>query len=184
MLRVFEPYDAVVTPSGSCAAMVQHYETVFGTAHSLAAQARALAAKTHEFSAFIVNQLGVTKMPGRFPQRVTWHAACHGTRLAQVRNEPLQLLSSIEGLELVPLPRVEDCCGFGGAFCVKFPEISSAMGAEKCAHVHSTRATVLAGNDAGCLLHLQGLLARAGPAPRILHLAELLDEAATGRPTC
>ncbi|MSR75117.1 MAG: (Fe-S)-binding protein [Planctomycetes bacterium] len=184
MLNVFRDYDAVVTPSGSCAAMVQHYSTVFGKDDALTQEAHILAAKTYELSAFIVNRLGVKNLPGCFPHRVTWHASCHGTRLADVRSEPLQLLSGLEGLELVPLPRAEDCCGFGGAFCVKFPEVSAAMGREKCSHVSSTRANVLAGNDAGCLLHLQGLLSRDGTPTRVLHLAELLEEAATGRAAC
>lgn len=175
-LRAFRGYDAIVTPSGSCLAMVRHYASVFGPGHSLTQEAESLAAKTFELCEFIVRRLGMESVNGSFPQRVTWHSSCHGTRLAAVREEPLQLLRGLKGIQLVPLPRAEDCCGFGGAFCVKFPGISAAMGDEKCAHIAGTGATVLAGNDTGCLLHLAGLMPTG---PRVLHIAELLEEAAS-----
>lgn len=175
LLDAFEDAERVVTPSGSCAGMVRHYfPEVFAGDPVLAERARALASKTRELSQFIVNDLGVTDVGAVFPHRVTYHPSCHASRLLGVHDEPLALLREVKDLELVPLPRAEDCCGFGGTFSVKQEAMSGAMAAEKADHVGETEADCLVGTDLGCLVNIAGLLDRRGSAVRVLHLAEVL----------
>jgi L-lactate dehydrogenase complex protein LldE len=177
-LDAFEDAEYVVSPSGSCSGMIAHYyPELFAEDPVQLERARRLARKTYEFSAFLVNVLGVTDVAARFPARVTYHASCHGSRLLGVKNEPLALLGAVRELELVPLPRCEDCCGFGGTFSVKLSELSSAMVDEKIEHVLETGADYLVGTDMGCLMNIDGRLRRRGLPVRTLHLAQLLDGA-------
>jgi L-lactate dehydrogenase complex protein LldE len=125
----------------------------------------------------MVNVLQVEQLAGSFPHAVTFHPSCHGARLLGVREEPLALLRKVPRLRLVPLPNADDCCGFGGTFAVKLPEISAAIADEKLAHVQSTGARYLVGTDAGCLMHLAGRMQRRGVAVEALHIAELVDRA-------
>lgn len=175
MLEAFEGHEHVVTPSGSCAGMVQHaFPQLFADDARLAARARDLARRTHELSRFLVHVLGVEDVGARFPHRVTWHPGCHGTRLAGVGDEPLRLLRRVAGLELVPLPRAEDCCGFGGLFSVELGDVSGAMAAEKVEHVQASGAEWLVSGDAGCLMSVGGALRRRASPVRTLHLSQVL----------
>jgi len=180
-LDAFADADCIVTPSGSCGGMVRHgYPELFADQPDLAAQARRLAARTHELSQFLVHVLRVTDLGARFPHRVTYHPSCHGTRLLGVQDEPLRLLRAVAGLELVPLPRAEDCCGFGGLFSVKLPDLSGAMVGEKVDHIAATNAEYLVGTDMGCLMNITGHLRQRGVPVQALHLAELLEQAGAG----
>ncbi|WP_042377611.1 (Fe-S)-binding protein [Streptacidiphilus melanogenes] len=186
MARAFDGYEYVVTPSGSCVAMVRdNYPRIGakaraeGRGEELAAAAASLTPRVLELTEFLVDVLGVTDVGAYFPHTVTYHPSCHGLRVLGLGTRPLALLRAVEGLELVELPGAEECCGFGGTFAVKNPDVSTAMGADKIAHARSTGAEVLCGADNSCLLHLDGMLRRQsrgrGDAPlRTVHLAEIL----------
>ncbi|HEY8449786.1 MAG TPA: (Fe-S)-binding protein [Bacillota bacterium] len=168
----------VVTPSGSCAAMIRHhYPRLFAGDAYWAARAAAFCERVYELSEFIVHRLGRRALEGRFAATVAWHCSCHMSRELGLREEPLQLLAGLDGLELVELPNVEECCGFGGTFSVKMSAISTAMADAKLDAVRATGAEVLAGADLGCLMHLGGRLRRRGLEVRVMHLAEILERA-------
>lgn len=176
LIRAFEGSTYVVTPSGSCAAMIRcEYPRLFAGDPVWRPRAEALAAKTYEFSEFLVRVLGVEDPGVTFPARATVHASCHMTRGLGVSEEPMCLLKRVKGLELRPLPNREDCCGFGGTFAVKMADISAAMADEKIDHIEETEADVLIGSDMGCLWHLGGRLSRRGKPLRVLHVAQILD---------
>ena len=180
-LEAFADADCIVTPSGSCGGMVHHgYDELFQDQPAWRTRARELARRTYELSWFLVHVLKVVDLGARFPHRVTYHPGCHGTRLLGLRDEPLRLLRAVQGLDLVPLPRSEDCCGFGGLFSVKLPDLSGAMVGEKTDHVLATGAEFLVGTDMGCLMHIGGHLQHRGARVPTLHLAELLDRAGAG----
>jgi L-lactate dehydrogenase complex protein LldE len=178
----FEDFDAVVTPSGSCAGSVrhQHIEVAaeYGNA-ALAERAAALAARTYELSEFIVDVLGVTDVGAFYPHKVTFHPTCHSLRVLRVGDRPERLLREVEGLELVELPQAEACCGFGGTFALKNADVSAAMLADKVANVGATRASVCTAGDSSCLLHIGGGLSRADSEIRPVHLAEILASTRT-----
>ncbi|MBX5436450.1 MAG: (Fe-S)-binding protein [Alicyclobacillaceae bacterium] len=175
LLEALAGADYVVAPSGSCTGMIHHYyERLFADDAKLQARARSLAERTYELSQFLVNVLGVTDIGAVFPHKVTYHPSCHGLRLLGVRDEPLELLQAVRGLELVPLTLAEDCCGFGGTFALKMHDVSAAMVDEKAAHVVETGAEVLVGTDMGCLMNIGGRLRHQGRPVRVMHLAELL----------
>ncbi len=177
LLEAFADSDFVVAPSGSCTGMIHHYyEKLFAEDPVLLRQARQLRAKTYEFSQFLINVLAVEDVGAVFPHTVTYHPSCHGSRLLGVQEEPLRLLDNVKGLQLLPLPFAEDCCGFGGTFAVKMSDISGAMVTEKAEHVMETEAEVLVGLDLGCLLNIGGHLHYRGRPVRVMHLAELLWE--------
>jgi L-lactate dehydrogenase complex protein LldE len=180
-LEAFAHADCIVTPSGSCGGMVHHgYAELFAGEPDLAEEAAKLAQRTHELSRFLVHVLRAEQLGARFPHRVTYHPSCHGTRLLGVRDEPLRLLRAVDGIELVSLPHAEDCCGFGGLFSVKLPDLSGAMVGEKVDHITATAAEYVAGTDMGCLMNIEGHLRQRGLPTRALHLAELLDRAGAG----
>ncbi len=175
LVDAFADAEYVVSPSGSCSGMIRHYYgELFADEPDYAERAAEFAAKTYELSQFIVGVLGVRDVGARFPHRVTYHASCHGSRLLGVKQEPLELLQHVAGLELVPLPRCEDCCGFGGTFAVKLASVSGAMVDEKVDHVLETEAPYLVGTDMGCLMNIAGRLERRRAGVKTLHLAELL----------
>jgi len=181
-LRVFDGFDHVVMPSGSCAAMVVgHYPELFERQPETFALARDLAARTHEFATFVVEVLGREDLSADLRgTRVTYHDGCHALRTLSVAGAARRLLRAA-GAELVEAPGHDDCCGFGGLFAVKMPEVSTAMARAKHAGIRATAAQVLTSADVGCLLQLGGSLRRAerngeGAAPRVVHLAELLWE--------
>lgn len=176
-VEVFEPYDAVVVPSGSCAASIRHQHQLVARdagEQRLAARARRLGERTYELSQFLVDVLGVEDVGAYFPHRVAYHPTCHSLRMLQVGDRPLRLLRAVGGLELVDLPRAEECCGFGGTFAVKNPEVSTAMLTDKLRAVLDTGAEVLCAGDRSCLMHIAGGLDRMRAGVRTLHLAEIL----------
>jgi L-lactate dehydrogenase complex protein LldE len=180
-VELFEPYDAVVLPSGSCAAMLRHgYLDLFRDDPEWRERARKLAAKTYEFAEFLVRvdarALALLRDTARFPARVAYHDSCHALRGLGLREEPRVLLGALRGLELVEPDPAEVCCGFGGTFAVDFAELSAAMGADRCAALERTGADTVVSSDASCLMHLGGLLRRRRSALRTLHLADLLLE--------
>jgi len=176
-IGLFEPYDAVVLPSGSCAAMLRHgYADLFRDTPPWLERAQALERKTYELSEFLLKVLNRTDLGARLAVRVTYHDGCHALRGLDLREEPRRLLRAVEGLELVELQPAETCCGFGGAFALDFADISTAMGEEKLAAIERTRADFVVSSDAGCLMQIGGLLHRRGSRVRPLHLAELLAQ--------
>ncbi|NMO97814.1 (Fe-S)-binding protein [Paenibacillus lemnae] len=176
ILDAFDDSDFVVSPSGSCTYMVHHYSSLFKDDPVYLQKAELLQKKTYEFSQFLVQVLGVTDVGATFKHKVTYHPSCHGSRLLGVKEEPMELLRSVKGLELVPLPFADDCCGFGGTFAVKMADISGAMVTEKVDHIVETEASVLAGLDMACLMNIAGNLRYRGEKVRVMHLAELLYE--------
>ncbi|MED4910548.1 (Fe-S)-binding protein [Brevibacillus centrosporus] len=177
LIHAFADSDYVISPSGSCTGMIHHYyPKLFENDPQLLAKANALREKTYEFTQFLVNILGITDLGAVFPHKVTYHPSCHGSRLLGIKQEPLQLMEQVKGLDLVPLPFAEDCCGFGGTFAVKMSDISGAMVTEKADHVLETEAEVLVGLDLGCLMNISGNLRFRGKPVRVMHLAELLYE--------
>ncbi len=173
---VFAGYDMVVTPSGSCAAMVRHHFGVVAdlTKGDLPKRVATVAPRVYELSEFLVDILGLTDVGARFPHTVAFHPTCHSTRLLGVGDRPTRLLRGVEGLTLVDLPRSEACCGFGGTFAVKNADTSVAMGLDKVDDVLGSGAEVLTAGDTSCLMHIGGLLSRRRSPVRIMHLAEIL----------
>jgi L-lactate dehydrogenase complex protein LldE len=175
MLDAFAGYDYVVAPSGSCAGMLKkHYVELFDGDPELAARARDLAARTFELVSFLVDVLGVDVVRAELPVRTTYHDSCSGLRELGVKRQPRQLLRGIEGLELVELPGAEVCCGFGGTFCVKYPEISTKMVDDKVADIEATGAELVLAGDLGCLMNMAGRLKRRGSKIEARHVAEVL----------
>lgn len=175
LLDAFRDSPRVVSPSGSCVAMVRHYIPKLFEGTARADEARALADKTFELCEFIVDELGVVDVGAKRYSRATYHPSCHGTRGLGVRDQPLTLLRNVEGLELVDLPYADDCCGFGGAFAVKFADLSEDMGRAKARYAAETGADILTGIDMSCLMHIGGLLRRDDVPLRVMHVAEILD---------
>jgi L-lactate dehydrogenase complex protein LldE len=172
--------DAIVAPSGSCVGSVRHQHAMVartrglegGTA--LAERAEAVAAKTFELSEFLVDVLGVTDVGAYYPHRVTYHPTCHSLRLLHVGDKPVRLLRAVRGLDLIELPAADSCCGFGGTFAVKNPDVSTAMLADKMSNVLSTKAEVCTAGDSSCLMHIGGGLSRLRAGVRAVHFAEIL----------
>ena len=180
---VFEPYDAVVVPSGSCAGAIRDQHAMIARAagdDALAARAEATAAKTYELSQFLIDVLGTDDVGAYFPHRVTYHPTCHSLRMLGVGDRPLRLLRNVRGIDLVELPRWDECCGFGGTFAVKNVDTSAAMLADKMEAVIETRAEVLCAGDRSCLMHIGGGLDRIRAGIRTLHLSEILASADGG----
>ena len=181
-VRTFEPvldgeWDAVVVPSGSCAGATRHEQALVAEHvgdSALARRSKEGAARTYELSELLIDVLGVTDVGASFPHRVTYHPTCHSMRIAKVGDRPLRLLEAVDGIDLVPLPDAEVCCGFGGTFSMKNYETSTAMLADKVSNVMSTRAEVLCMGDYSCLMHVGGGLSRLNSGVRIMHLAEIL----------
>ncbi|MFP4310498.1 MAG: (Fe-S)-binding protein [Nitriliruptoraceae bacterium] len=176
-VETFEPYEHIVAPSGSCVGSIRHQAAMVARSvgdEPLARRATALASRTYELSQFLVDVLGVVDVGARFPHAVTYHPTCHSLRMLQVGDRPTRLLAAVEGLELLPLPAAEECCGFGGTFAVKNADTSTAMLADKMASVLATDAEVLVASDSSCLMHIGGGLSRLRTGVRTMHLAEVL----------
>ena len=172
----FEGKEIVVTPSGSCAAMVKlEYPELFHDDLVWHGRAEELSRRTHELSDFLVNVLGVEDVGAHFEGKVTYHMACHLRGLGLL-TEPEKLLRRIRGLEYVPLERSDECCGFGGSFSVRYPGISGAMVQDKSLLIEKTGASVVVATDAGCLMNIAGCLHRRGSNVKALHLAQLLEQ--------
>jgi Fe-S oxidoreductase len=176
-VEAFTGYDAVVTPSGSCAGSVRHQHGLVARRSgdsALESAVATLSPKAYELSEFLVDVVGVTDVGAYFPHRVTYHPTCHSLRMLGVGDRPCRLLEAVRGITLVDLPLANECCGFGGTFAVKNADTSVAMGADKARHVRETGAEVLVAGDNSCLLHIGGLLSRQQAGVRTLHLAEVL----------
>lgn len=167
--------EAVVVVSGSCAAMIARSYPELFAGFPEEDDARSLAARTFEFSDFLVRGLGVLDVGAVFPHRVTFHDGCHGLRELAVEQAPRRLLAHVRGLELIEMTDARSCCGFGGVFSVKQPAISGAMAEAKCEAVVATGAEFVASNDSSCLMQLQGWLDRRAQPLRTIHLAEILE---------
>jgi L-lactate dehydrogenase complex protein LldE len=175
VIEAFVGYDYVVAPSGSCAGMVRvHYPQLFADEPEMLAAAQGLAARTYELVAFLVDVRGMNSVAARWERSATYHDACSGLRELGVKAQPRQLLASVEGLRLCELASPEVCCGFGGTFCVKYPEISDKMVADKAAEIAATGAEAVLAGDLGCLLNIAGKLLRLGSPVEARHIAEVL----------
>jgi L-lactate dehydrogenase complex protein LldE len=174
-VALFKCAEHVVVPSGSCAWMVKHEYPGLLAGTVFARAAGELATRTREFSQYLVRVLGITEFTSAVPGRVTYHDSCHLLRGLHESESPRTLLGKLRGSELVPLTDADECCGFGGSFSVRLPEVSSQILAKKLANVESTGAGCLVACDAGCLMQMRGGLERAKSRVRALHLAELLD---------
>lgn len=177
----FEGYDYIVTPSGSCVAMVrENYPRIGakaaaeGRGDSLAEAAASVVPRTYELTEFLVDVLKVTDVGAHFPHTVTYHPTCHGLRVLGLGRRPLALLEKVGGLQLRELEGAEECCGFGGTFAVKNAAVSGAMGADKTRHIAGTGAAAVCTVDNSCLMHIGGTLAREGSPVRPVHIAEIL----------
>ncbi len=187
VIAAFEPYDYVVAPSGSCAGMIrEHYPALFADDPALQKRAQALAARTFELVSFLTDVRGVSRVAARYDGTITYHDSCSGLRELGVKQQPRKLLAAVEGLRLAELPGAEICCGFGGTFCVKYPEISDKIVGEKTADIAATGADTLLAGDLGCLLNMAGKLKREGRPIAVRHVAEVLagmtDAAPIGDP--
>jgi L-lactate dehydrogenase complex protein LldE len=176
-VEVFEREEHIVVPSGSCASMVKvYYAELFVDDPEMLERARVVAEKTHEFTDFIVNVLGVTEVGASSSALVTYHDACHLLRELNISEEPRTLIENVRGVEFQEMPKSDGCCGFGGLFSVKYPHISTAILDEKLENVEASGADTLVANDCGCLMHMAGAMKRRGMATRPMHIAELLAE--------
>ena len=176
-VEAFLEYDAIVVPSGSCAAAIRHQHADIARDYGdrvLVEGAELVARHTYELSEFLVDVLGLTDVGAYFPHRVTYHPTCHSLRLLRVGDRPLQLLRQVRGLELAELPDATSCCGFGGTFAIKNADVSTAMLSDKVRNVLDTHAEVVCAVDSSCLMHIGGGLSRLNTGVRTVHLAEIL----------
>ena len=176
-VEVFRNCEVVVSPSASCVGLVREFYPYLAKEHkddALLQALETLGPKVHEFSEFLVKELGVTDVGAYYPHRVTYHPTCHSLRGLKVGDAPLELLKEVRGLELVELPEAETCCGFGGTFAVKNANTSVAMLSDKLRNVQNTRAEVCAAVDNSCLMHIGGALHRQRSGVKTVHIAEIL----------
>ena len=177
VITAFAGFDYVVAPSGSCAGMVKvHYPQLFADEPADLANATELAARTYELVSFLTDVRGMDAVAAAWPRTVTYHDACSGLRELHVKEQPRRLLTSVEGLELRELPGAEICCGFGGTFAVKYPDISDKMVADKAVDIVATGADCVLAGDLGCLLNMAGKLSRLGRRIEVRHVAEVLAD--------
>jgi L-lactate dehydrogenase complex protein LldE len=174
-IEIFEGAEAIVCPSGSCVHLVRHhYPGLFGDDPAWAARARGVAGRVFEFSEYLVDVLGVEDVGARYAGRITYHDSCHLLRGLRVREQPRRLLRKVAGAEFVELDKSEACCGFGGSFAFKYPDISGAMVADKVRNIAASGADTVVGCDTGCLLNIAGAISRLGLSIRTRHIAEIL----------
>jgi L-lactate dehydrogenase complex protein LldE len=175
VLDTFEGYDHVVAPSGSCAGMIRvHYPELFDDDPTVLPRTQQLAARSWELVSFLVDICGMQTVSARWERPVTYHDACSGLRELGVKDQPRRLLASVDGLRLRELPGAETCCGFGGMFCVKYPDISDKMVSDKATDIVATGAESVLAGDLGCLLNIAGKLQRHGRRVEVRHVAEVL----------
>jgi L-lactate dehydrogenase complex protein LldE len=187
VIAAFERYDYVVVPSGSCGGQMRvHYPELFHGDPNWHPRATAFAAKTYELISFLVEVLGVAKVKARYAGTATYHDSCSSLRELGIKAQPRKLLAGVEGLSLAELPDADVCCGFGGTFCVKYPEISNAIVGKKADAIAATGADTLLAGDLGCLMNMAGKLQRSGRRIAVRHVAEVLagmaDAPAIGEP--
>lgn len=174
-LDVFRDSETIIVPSGSCTSMISHhFADIFEHDPKLLAEAHALEPRVWEFSRFLLEGAGVEDVGARFDGVVTYHDSCHALRELGIQNGPRKLLAKVQGLTLSEMGAAEECCGFGGTFSIKFPEVSGAMARTKIDSIQKTGASTVVSIDSSCLMQLQGVIDRAGLPIRTLHLAEVL----------
>lgn len=176
LIAEFEHLPCLVVPSGSCAGMIRtHYPHLFDDDDAWRTRAVALAAKTFELTQFLDDIAGLTDVPGDFVGMVTYHDSCAGLRELGVKRQPRRLLACMPGVALAELHECEECCGFGGLFSVKYPDISGAIAQRKCDSIHASGARTVALGDLGCMMNIEGRLRRSGDQDtQVVHVAELL----------
>ena len=185
VIETFEPYDYVVVPSGSCASMIRsHYRELFADDSEWADRQAALSAKTWEVLSFLSDVMNFRPDGVRYYGIVTYHDSCSGLRDLGVYNQPRALLENVQGLSLVPLAGSNECCGFGGTFCVKYPDVSNAIVKAKAEKIEATKADTLLGGDMGCLMNMAGKLSRNGSTVKAFHTIEVLAGMADGPAIC
>jgi L-lactate dehydrogenase complex protein LldE len=183
VIGAFENFDYIVAPSGSCAGMLKkHYPALLKGDADWAARAQAFSAKVHELVSFLTDVLGVTGVTARHDGAVTYHDSCSGLRELGIARQPRALLSSVEGLQLREMRDPDVCCGFGGTFCVKYPDISNAIVEKKTVSIADSGADTLLAGDLGCLMNMAGKLKRQGSKIEVRHVAEVLAGMADGPP--
>lgn len=174
-IAAFEGFDYVVAPSGSCAAMLKvHYPRLLADDAEAGPRALAFAERVYELVSFLVDVRKLDAVPGTFSGRVTYHDGCSGLRELGIKRQPRELLARLAGTEIVEMGETEACCGFGGLFCVKYPDISNAMVSKKTANVTAVEPELLLSGELGCLLNIAGKLAREGSRVSCRHIAEVL----------
>ena len=175
VIEAFADYDYVVAPSGSCTGMMaKHYGELFAGDAKWEARAKAFSAKTHELVSFLTDVMFVSNLNVSHNGSVTYHDSCSGLRELNIQKQPRKLLKSIDGLELIEMKDPDVCCGFGGTFCVKYPDISNKIVSEKTIHIKASGAETLLAGDLGCLMNMAGKLKREGSAIKARHIAEVL----------
>ena len=177
-VEIFRDAEAICVPSASCVAMMREHYVMMAEAENdptFLSEVHSLLPRVFEFSELLVNRLGIEDVGAAFPHSVTYHPSCHSLRMLHVGDAPVKLLRSVRDLTLLELPNKEQCCGFGGTFAVKNPDVSVAMLTEKDACVVQTGADVVTALDNSCLMQIYGGLHRSGSKVRTLHLAEILD---------
>ena len=174
-IRAFEGMDYVVAPSGSCAGMLKHhYPALLKDDGEWGARAKDFAERVFELVSFLTDVRGMERVEARLDARVTYHDSCSGLRELEIKGQPRRLLASVEGLRLVEMPENEVCCGFGGTFAIKYPDISNAMVEKKCANISGVKPDMVLAGDLGCLMNMAGKLAREGSPIAVRHIAEVL----------
>ena len=175
VIDLFEGFDYVVAPSGSCAGMIrEHYPRLFEDDPAAHHRAEHMGKRTYELVSFLVDVMGVSAVDAAYAGTINYHDSCSGLRELGVKDQPRTLLKSVKGAKLVELPGAEVCCGFGGTFCIKYPDISVKMTSDKTADIAATGADTLLAGDMGCLMNMAGRLSREGRAVRVRHVAEVL----------
>lgn len=176
-IRVFENAPGpLIVPSGSCAVMIKHgYPELFADDPHWLARAQALAARTYEFSEYLVDVLGVTDLGARWPGKLAYHASCHPTLHLGIDRQPRALLAAVREAELVELPAAGECCGFGGIFSIEHPELSAELLKRKISNITLSAAPTLVVTESGCRMHIAGGLGKQKKPQRVVHLAEVLD---------
>jgi L-lactate dehydrogenase complex protein LldE len=174
-IAALEGFDHVVAPSGSCAGMLKkHYPELLADDPAWAERARRFADTVHELVSFLVDVRGMERVEARCPARATYHDSCSGLRELGIKDQPRMLLATVDGLQLTEMPGSETCCGFGGTFSIKFPDISNAMVEKKAGEIAGSGADLLLAGDLGCLLNMAGKLSRNGSPIAVRHVAEVL----------
>ena len=181
VIKAFEDYDYVVAPSGSCAGMIRkHYPSLLADEPQWAGRAAAVASKTYELVSFLVDVAGIESVSSHFTGSVTYHDSCSGLRELGIKDQPRKLLASVPGVDLKEMTDNDVCCGFGGTFSVKYPDISDAIVTKKTDNITSAGAGTLLAGDMGCLMNMAGKLKRDGSAIQVRHIAEILADMADG----
>lgn len=181
VMETFDAYDYVVGPSGSCMATIRaHYRELFEDEPEWLERANRFGERVHELLSFLVDVMGMTEVEARYEGKTTYHDSCSGLREMGIKEQPRRLLGSVQGLQVQEMAGSEVCCGFGGTFCVKYPEISTRLVTDKTAGIEASGAGTLLGGDLGCLMNMSGRLTRLGKPVKVYHTAEVLADMADG----